>query len=70
LHGTKGTLQEPLSRVFWFCYGSQSDTNPTDTDLKSAKGYDRDNARFPRTVQKVARMLSDLNQQGYTSFIQ
>ena len=28
LHGTKGKLQRPLSKIFWFCYESKEDSNP------------------------------------------
>jgi len=69
LHGTKGTLQQPLSKLFRFCYEREDDTEPTEDDLVRAMAFDRE-ARFPRTAHKVARMLDDLNRQGYTSFIQ
>ena len=69
LHGTKGKLQKPLNQVFAFCYNEKDDTEPEQQRLDEAMNFDS-NARFPRTAQKVARMLNDLEQQGYTSFIQ
>ena len=69
LHGTKGKLQKPLNQVFAFCYDEQSDTEPEQQRLAKALNFDS-NASYPRTAQKVARMLNDLEQQGYTSFIQ
>ena len=69
LHGTKGKLQKPLNQVFAFCYGEAGDTEPEQQRLDKAMNYDP-KARYPRTAQKVARMLKDLEQQGYTSFIQ
>ena len=69
LHGTKGKLQKPLNRIFWYCYGKEGDSTPEEKNLALAMEYDSD-ATYPRTAQKVARMLDDLNQQGFTSFIQ
>ena len=73
LHGTKGKLQKPLNEIFWFCYDKydkNKDSDPDeDKDLQRARNYDPE-AHYPRTAQKVARMLDDLNKQGYTSFIQ
>ena len=69
LHGTKGKLQKPLSQVFAFCYGKVDESEPEQQLLDKAMNFDS-NARYPRTAQKVARMLNDLEQQGYTSFIQ
>jgi 5-methylcytosine-specific restriction endonuclease McrBC GTP-binding regulatory subunit McrB len=69
LHGTKGKLQKPLNQVFAFCYGKVDESEPEQQRLDKAMKYDP-KALYPRTAQKVARMLNDLEQQGYTSFIQ
>ena len=69
LHGTKGKLQEPLSKIFLFCHDNKAGLNPSDENLRSAMNAKSD-ARYPRTAKKVARMLDELNKQGYTSFIQ
>lgn len=69
LHGTKGKLQQPLSEIFKFCYSNKGGREPNKENLRRAMAFDSE-ALFPRTAQKVARMLHDLDQQGYTSFIQ
>jgi len=66
-HGTQGKLEEPLNRLFAFCYGETDSLDKT--ILKKAAAYDED-ARFPRSAQKLARMIYNLNVQGYTSFIE
>jgi 5-methylcytosine-specific restriction endonuclease McrBC GTP-binding regulatory subunit McrB len=66
-HGTQGKLEEPLNRLFAFCY---SDTDSLDESFfENAAAYDED-ARFPRSAQKLARMIRNLGVQGYTSFIE
>ena len=65
-HGTQGKLEEPLKRLFDFCY---DDTNSFNLNLEKAAAYDEE-ARFPRSAQKLARMIRNLNVQGYTSYIE
>ncbi len=66
-HGTRAKLDDPLSKLFSFCYA--------DTAVKSeellikAKSYDTE-ARFPRSAKKLAQMLDQLAVQGYASFIE
>jgi len=64
-HGTRARLEKPLQDVLKFCYSKEADT----FDCDKAEAFD-DNARFPRSAQKCARMLRTLDEQGYTSFIE
>jgi 5-methylcytosine-specific restriction enzyme B len=66
-HGTQAKLQEPLEKMIAFCYGS--DVHFNEEYLHKAGQYDKE-ARFPRTAQKLARMIRNLKIQGYTSFIE
>ena len=66
-HGTQGKLEEPLNRLFAFCY--DEDISYSELILEKAAAYDEE-ARFPRSAQKLARMIRNLNVQGYTSFIE
>ena len=66
-HGTQGKLEGPLKDILAFCYDKEGDiSNET---LGKAIEYDED-ARFPRSAQKIARMIKNLKSQGYTSFIE
>lgn len=65
-HGTQGKLEEPLNRLFDFCY---DETDSFNLNLEKAAAYDEE-ARFPRSAQKLARMIRNLNVQGYTSYIE
>ena len=65
-HGTRGKLEQPLMGIFRFCCGIEEDVD-TDIHLESQDRIAV--ARFPRTAKKVARMIKDLQSQGYTSFI-
>jgi 5-methylcytosine-specific restriction endonuclease McrBC GTP-binding regulatory subunit McrB len=67
LHGTRAKLEEPLRNLIAFCYGQS--TPVSDEQVKTARSYDSD-ARFPRSAQKIAQMLHQLNIQGYVSFIE
>ena len=69
MHGTKGKLVKPLNQVFSFCYGKDDESETEQQHLDKAMNFDSE-ASYPRTAQKIARMLNDLKQQGYTSFIQ
>jgi len=66
-HGTQGKLDEPLTRLFTFCYGENVSLD--EAVFEKAAAYDKD-ARFPRSAQKLARMIRNLSVQGYTSFIE
>jgi 5-methylcytosine-specific restriction endonuclease McrBC GTP-binding regulatory subunit McrB len=66
-HGTQGKLEEPLNKLISFCYGENDDFY--ELNLEKAADYDEE-ARFPRAAQKLARMIRNLNVQGYTSFIE
>ena len=69
LHGTRGKLEGPLTDIFRFCYDEPAGRELEPARVDQAVGFDRA-ARYPRTAQKVARMLLELKDQGYTSFIQ
>ncbi len=66
-HGTQAKLQAPLEKILCFCY----DLENGDLEELKRKANEFDlNARFPRTAQKTARMIHQLEIQGYTSFIE
>ncbi len=69
LHGTRGKLERPLKDIFDFCYPEPVTAQLDANRLDQALGLDG-GARYPRTAQKIARMLRELEEQGYTSFIQ
>lgn len=66
-HGTQAKLKEPLENFLAFCFRQPG--NYTEDLLKRGLDWD-DSARFPRSAQKIARMLNLLNVQGYCSFIE
>jgi 5-methylcytosine-specific restriction enzyme B len=66
-HGTQGKLVEPLNKLFAFCCDETISLD--ESYLQKAATYD-EYARFPRSAQKLARMIRNLNVQGYTSFIE
>jgi len=53
-HGTRGKLEEPLKNLHAFCEAEHSESS----------------ALYPRSAKKIARMIANLNVQGYTSFIE
>jgi hypothetical protein len=69
LHGTRGKLLRPLEDILAFCYEKPAGDGNDAERRKMAVAFDPA-ARYPRTAQKVGRMLADLEEQGYTSFIQ
>jgi 5-methylcytosine-specific restriction endonuclease McrBC GTP-binding regulatory subunit McrB len=66
-HGTQAKLEQPLTDILSFCYENKPDASQELLD--KATGFDEE-ARYPRSAQKVARMISNLKTQGYTSFIE
>lgn len=66
-HGTQAKLKYPLEKMLAFCYGPNV---PFDEELLSKAGQYNKEARYPRTAQKLARMIHNLKTQGYTSFIE
>jgi 5-methylcytosine-specific restriction endonuclease McrBC GTP-binding regulatory subunit McrB len=56
-HGTQAKLEDPLGKLLAFCNGVDSEEIPED-------------APFPRSAQKLVRMIRNLKIQGYTSFIE
>lgn len=66
-HGTQAKLEQPLRDIFSFCYENKPDV-PQEL-LEKATELDIE-ARYPRAAQKIARMISNLKTQGYTSFIE
>jgi len=67
LHGTKAKLEDPLANLFALCHGAHDAAS--DELLAKARAYDPE-ARFPRSAQKIARMMRQLSLQGYASFIE
>ena len=53
-HGTRGKLEEPLKNLHAFCKAEHLESG----------------ALYPRSARKIARMIENLNVQGYTSFIE
>jgi 5-methylcytosine-specific restriction endonuclease McrBC GTP-binding regulatory subunit McrB len=66
-HGTQAKLEEPLGKLLAFCKGK--DTDSYEASLPESEGITKD-APFPRSAQKLARMIRNLKIQGYTSFIE
>lgn len=71
LHGTRAKLEKPLQNLLVFCYGPDPNESIDISEEKrnQAEQFDT-SARFPRTAQKIARMLRNLQEQGYASFIE
>jgi len=68
-HGTRGKLEEVLTELFNFCYDKNENNANIDVLLEKAFHYDNQ-AIFPRSAQKIARMLKSLHLNGYASFIE
>jgi len=66
-HGTQAKLEEPLLKLLAFCGGKEG--IPDESYLEKVTAYDEE-APFPRSAQKLARMIRNLKIQGYTSFIE
>jgi len=66
LHGTRAKLEDPLQQLLAFCHAQSAYTEEL---LKTSLAFDK-NARFPRSAQKIARMLHQLTVQGYASFVE
>ena len=71
LHGTRAKLEIPLEKLLAFCY----DPDPSNSiDISEEKRQQAEkfdtSACFPRAAQKCARMLRNLREQGYASFIE
>lgn len=66
-HGTQAKLEEPLLKLLAFCRNEKGIAD--ESYLEKAAAYD-EKARFPRSAQKLARMIRNLKIQGYTSFIE
>jgi len=68
-HGAQARLEEPLSRLLAACCDDEYEGNLDDDYLRKASEYNED-ARWPRSARKLARMILNLKNQGYTSFIE
>jgi 5-methylcytosine-specific restriction enzyme B len=66
-HGTQAKLEVPLGKLLGFCCGMEG--VPEESYLEKAVAFD-EGTRFPRSAQKLARMIRNLRVQGYTSFIE
>ena len=70
LHGTQGKLEAPLKDLLSFCYGQPNlKENVADEMIQKAEELDEE-AVYPRSAKKIAQMLKNLRNQGYTSFIE
>ncbi|MEW6185005.1 MAG: AAA family ATPase [Thermodesulfobacteriota bacterium] len=66
-HGTQAKLEGPLEKFLVFCRGENKLIE--ESYLEIAASFDKE-ARFPRSAQKLARMILNLKIQGYASFIE
>ena len=66
-HGTQAKLEEPLGKLLAFCKGKN--TASYESSLSESEEIPED-APYPRSAQKLARMIRNLKIQGYTSFIE
>lgn len=71
LHGTRAKLDKPLRDLLAFCYNPDPNVSIdiSQDKRKQAEQFDP-SACFPRSAQKLARMLRNLQEQGYASFIE
>ncbi|MBU4288810.1 MAG: AAA family ATPase [Proteobacteria bacterium] len=67
-HGTQAKLEQPLRDILAFCYGEKP--IEFDNEFIEEASVSADGARYVRTAKKLARMISNLQSQGYTSFIE
>ncbi len=67
LHGTRAKLEEPLQQLLAFCHDGSSSFSEELTNKVLSPDHD---FRFPRSGQKISRMLSQLAIQGYASFVE
>ena len=69
-YGTQGKLEDPLNDLLSLCYGRTSlQENVSDDMIQKAEEFDEE-AVYPRSAKKIAQMLKNLKNQGYTSFIE
>ncbi|OQB76394.1 MAG: 5-methylcytosine-specific restriction enzyme B [Deltaproteobacteria bacterium ADurb.Bin135] len=68
-HGSQAKLLEPLGSLFEACAkpGYTVDASQADDPVYMT---DREKFRYPRSANKLSRMLRNLKIQGYTSFIE
>lgn len=65
-HGTQAKLEEPLLKLLDYCTSREGINDESHTEVSSTYN----DARFPRSAQKLARMIHNLKIQGYMSFIE
>ena len=68
-HGAQARLEEPLSRLLASCCDDDYQGGIDEGYLRKVADYNED-ARWPRSARKLARMILNLRSQGYTSFIE
>jgi len=69
-HGTQGRLEKPLADLLCFCFGKDyGGEKPSEDLVQKAREVDND-ALYPRSARKIARMIENLRTLGYTSFIE
>jgi 5-methylcytosine-specific restriction endonuclease McrBC GTP-binding regulatory subunit McrB len=68
-HGSRQKLEEPLLRLFAFCFDETPEEQDYHSFLESHAGT-IESARFPRSARKIKRMLEVLGDQGFASFVE
>jgi 5-methylcytosine-specific restriction endonuclease McrBC GTP-binding regulatory subunit McrB len=69
-HGTQGKLEKPLADLLCFCFGKDyGGEKPSEELVQKAREVDNE-ALYPRSARKIARMIENLRTLGYTSFIE
>ena len=64
-HGIRGKLDRPLRDLLSFCLDKEAPLKEMILQAQDSQG----GALYPRSARKIARMIENLNIQGYTSFI-
>ena len=65
-HGTRGKLDRPLRDLLSFCFNKEGSFEKMMLEAQDSQS----GALYPRSARKLARMIENLNIQGYTSFIE
>jgi len=68
-HGSRQKLEKPLLKLLAFCFDDPGDDLEYSKAVAEYEGRLKDGV-FPRTAEKVLRMLKSLGQQGFVSFIE
>lgn len=69
-HGSRQRLEKPLLQLLLFCCGQEQDENDDYRDVMNKCKQVMDQSAFPRSAQKIYRMLKSLHDIGFVSFIE